>query len=1071
MPRRWPVSSRRARWAIAIAALALIVLFASLQRIAAFYTDFLWFKSLGFSSVWAKTVTVQVGLGAVFTIVLFAVLWSNLVLADKLAPSPAPPSGDILVTRWQAIINGHSRWLRLGVAIFFALVGGISAHSEWGNWLLFSNSVPFTQTSAPWTSDPVNHLNVSFYVFKLPFLNWFIGWLFSAVVLTLLLSLLAHYLNGGVRPHSAVQRVSPRVKAHLSVLLAVLALVQGANYFLARLSVVLSTNYVVNGATYTDVHAVRPALILLIAISVIAAGLFLYNARQQGWLLPTVAVALWGLVWLLVANVYPAAVQNFVVKPSEYVKEAQYITQNINATRYAYGLNDVQQQNFVGDAGLNASQLAGTSGQAVANRQTLANVRLLDPQYLSQTITNQQGFRQYYSMSGPSLDRYDLPTGPRGSEVETQVLISARQLDPNGVSPSWVNTHLQYTHGYGAVVAPVGQSGVSSGGSPAYDLRDLPPTGQPSLNVQPRIYYDTSSSSGNGYVVAGSNQAELDYEAQNGTQRYSPGYTASGGVPAGGLLRRLAFAVSFGDYNMVLSGQITSTSKVLYFRNVTERLEKAAPFLSYDSDPYPVVTGGSLYWVEDAYTTTDNYPYSEQAFPTGTSRLSTSPGSLGGQAFNYVRNSVKAVVNAYTGKVWFFVMPNPDPVISTYENAFPGLFTPVSDADLDIPNITSHWRYPEDLFTVQTDMYGRYHQTNSQVFYANSQQWSVAQNSATGLVSPATTGAPLVPSTGVSTTFNPQPNVLPQYELTALPGQNPTQQRFVLVEPFVPASNGNKQDLTAFMTAPSDTNDYGQLTAYAIPSSEQVYSPNLVTSAVETNNNVSSEITLLDKSGSKVILGNVIMTPIGQSLLYIEPLYVVQASNSVGHLNDVAVVWDGKVFDAGNGVPSLDAALCKVTNPDGSQPFASYCTPGTTPPTTPPANNKPPKGHNTTTSTTTTSTTAPSSTRTTTVLPTNGATLAQDLAGAEKDFLYANAALHQGDLATYQQDIAAAEALVTAAADLADVGAPKPTTTLPGKSHGTGGTTPPNGTTTTTSTTLPRSGHSGSTVPQASTTT
>lgn len=1027
MPRRFPVSSRRGRWALVIAVIVLIVLIVFLQRIASFYTDYLWFKSLSFSSVWSKTITVELGLGATFSVVLFLLLWSNLVLADRLAPNPVPPTSDVLVTRWQSLTQGRSRWVRLVVAIFFALIGGASAHSQWNNWLLFSNSTPFTGTSAPWGgTDPLNHLNVGFYVFTLPFLDWVVGWVFSAIVLTLLLTLLAHYLNGGVRPHSAVQRVSPRVKAHLSVLLAVLALVQGGSYYLDRLSLVLSTKYVVDGATYTDVHAVRPALILLIAIAVIAAGLFLYNARQQGWLLPSVAVALWGLVWILVLNVYPAAVQAFVVNPSENVKEAQYIERNIAATTYAYGLNDVTTQAFNGATPVTASDVSDGSAQAEANRQTLANIRLLDPDDVGSTITKFQGFRDYYSMSGPSTDRYDLPIGKGGKSVETQVLISARQLNVTGVPSSWVNTHLQYTHGYGAVVAPANQAGVNdSSGYPNYDLSGLPPAGQPSLNAQPRIYYDTSPESASGYVVAGSSEDELDYEDPATSQEVTSHYTGSGGVPAGGFVRRLAFAVSFGDYNMLLSGAINPSSRVLYYRNVTERLEKAAPFLSYDGDPYPVVLDGSLYWVQDAYTTTDNYPYAEQAGANGTARLQSSPYGLENEAFNYVRNTVKAVVNAYTGKVWFFVMPSstvPDPIIATYQKAFPKLFTPMSDADKDIPGITAHWRYPEDLFTVQTNMYTQYHQQNASVFYSNSQEWSIAENPASGEVGTTTTAAPLVPVTlgSTSTTSTSQEALLPQYELMALPGQ--TQQSFVLVEPFVPYSNGDKQNLTAFMTASSDPDDYGQLTVYSIPAGETVDSPYLVSTAVETNSSISQEITLLGKVGSKVILGNVIMAPVSQSLLYIQPLYVEQESNQVARLDDVIVVYDEKAFHSGNGDPSLSAALCKVTNSDNGHPFSSYCAQAPKPPKTSTSSGK--KSSTTSSGpTTTTTTTAPRSasrTTTTVALPTSRGTLAQDLAGAQQDFADANAALRQGDFATYQSDLDAGEALVAQAAKLAN---------------------------------------------------
>ena len=336
IPRRLPRTSRRTRWAVAIAIVVLVLLVAFLQRAASFYTDLLWFRSVGLSSVWSKTVVVQLGLSALFSVVFFALLWGNLLIADRLAP-PIRTSDDELVNRWQVLAEGRMTWIRVGVAVVFGLIGGTSAHGQWNNWLLFSNAAPFPST-APWGgTDPLNHLNDGFYIFRLPFLNWLVGWCFAALVVTLLLSLVAHYLNGGVRPHAGGQRVGPRVKAHLSVLLAALALVEAVSYYLQKLSLVLSRSYVVNGATYTDLHATSPALVLLIAIAVIAAGLLLYNVRQQGWLLPTVAVALWALVWVLVVNAYPAIVQALVVNPSENVKEAPYIARNITATTTATG--------------------------------------------------------------------------------------------------------------------------------------------------------------------------------------------------------------------------------------------------------------------------------------------------------------------------------------------------------------------------------------------------------------------------------------------------------------------------------------------------------------------------------------------------------------------------------------------------------------------------------------------------------------------------------------------------------------------------------------------------------------
>jgi uncharacterized membrane protein (UPF0182 family) len=1021
IPRRFSLANRRTRWTLVIAFVALIVLVASAQHLASFYTDFLWFQSVGLSSVWVKTITIETGLGVTFTVLLFALLWGNLSLADRLAPNAttlAPT--DELVARWQELASAHMRWIRLAVCAAFALIGGLSAHSQWNNWLLFSNAQPFSASSAPWKGlDPLNHMNDSFYVFKLPFLSWLVGWAFSALIVTLLLCLVAHYLNGGIRPHSAMQRVSRQVKAHLSVLLAALALVEGVNYYLQRLSLVLSTKYpVLNGATYTDVHAVRPALLLLIAISVIAAGLFLYNVRQQGWLLPSVAVALWGLVWILVANVYPAIVQAVVVKPAENAKEAPYLAENIEATTWAYGLENVQSQTFQGNATIAASEVTGKSRSAVTNQQSLANVPLLDADVagMNSVFNKSQGFRGYYTMSGPSADRYDLPLGPGGKSTETQVLVSARQLYSAEAPGSWVNQVLQYTHGYGAVVAPANQAGVQSDGSPNFTLQGLPPSGVPSINVQPRIYFDISPGSQTGYVIANSDQPELDYQDPLTQNEKETHYTGEGGVAMGGFLRRLAFAFSFSSPNIVLSDDIDSNSRILYNRNVIQRLEKAAPFLSYDSDPYPVVLNGRLYWVADAYTTTDNFPYSEQATSDPDfGRLPSSNYGLSTESFNYVRNSVKCVVDAYTGQMWFFVMQTqtPDPIIETYMQAFPKLFTPVSKADSLIPGITGHWRYPEDLFTVQTNMYSTYHQQQENVFYANSQAWGIAQNPAAGEVTVAATTVPS--ALAAPTLAPPPPDVLPEYELVALPGQ--TNQSFVLVQPFQPASvSGQKQNLTAFMTASSDPSDYGALNVYAIPSGQSVDGPYQVTSAIEQNTSISEEISLLGQkgSGSKVVLGDVMLTPIGQSLVYTQPLYIEQQTNQVPRLGDVIVVYDNTAFHSGTTHPTLAAALCQVTNPSGGHPFASYCS--QVPSSTPTVPSTPTKPTHPSTTTTTTTTSVPAATTTTQPsTPSSHSTLAQDLAIATQDFAAADQALKEGDLGTYQNDVRAAEAAVALA--------------------------------------------------------
>jgi uncharacterized membrane protein (UPF0182 family) len=1017
-PRHFSLASHRARWVIGIFVAVLVVLLVFSHNIASFYTNILWYGSVGFTSVWVKTFTIQLGLACTFTAVLFALIWSNLSLAERLAPLSATLSpGDSLVSRWQELTFGRTRWIRLLVTAFFALIGGISAHSQWVNWSLFSNAQPFTSASAPSGGvDPLNHLNDGFYVFRLPFLNWVTGWLFSALVVTFLLCLVAHYLNGGIRPHAAMERVSPKVKAHLSVLLAVLALVEGSRYYLERLSLVLSTKYVVDGATYTDVHATRPALLLLVAISVIAAGLFLYNARQQGWLLPAVGAALWGLVWVLVANVYPALVQSLVVNPSENVKEQPYIQDNITATTWSYGLEGVITQAFQGGGTVTAAQVTGKSPQSLANEQSLANVPLLDAgaSGMNSVFTKQQGFRPYYTMSGPSTDRYDLP-GPNGRPEETQVLISARELDPGGAPGSWVSQHLQYTHGYGAVVAPADQKGVDpSDGYPKFSLAGLPPAGEPALTGRPQIYFSANPQLSNGYVIADSDQTEVDYENPASGNQVESHYAGSGGVKVGGFFRRLAFALSFGDYNIFISGQVDSSSRILYHRNVVQALQKVAPFLTYDSNPYPVIDNGSVYWVVDAYTTSDNFPYSQQA---NTDRLPASS-ELANERFNYIRNSVKAVVDAYTGKMWFFVQDPTDPVLETWRQAFPALFTPMSEADREIPGITAHWRYPEDFFVVQTNMWQRYHQQDPSVFYQNVQGWGIPENPAAGEVAAASTSVPTFPVTQPARAPAPA-SVMPLYELVALPGQ--TQQSFVLVQPFVPATAGNRQSqvLASFMTASSDPNDYGQLTDYTIPSGQSVDGPYLVSTAVDENNAISQEITLLNHDNSKVVLGNVIITPVGQSLIYTQPLYVEQTANQVPSLRDVIVVYNGAAFHSGATGPSLDAALCNVTNPDGSHPFSTYC-PGATSRGTARPGSTPSTAKTKAPTTTTTTTTPPVTTPRT--KPAKG-TVASDLAAAERYFMLANAALKQGDLASYQSDIRAGEALVAQADQLASTAA------------------------------------------------
>lgn len=996
LPRRLPRTSRRFRIGVLVAVVVIVILVTSLRSVATFWTDYLWFKEVHFLSVFRGVLVNEVILATIFTVAFFAIMMLNLTIADRVIPRSGVMPEDELVVRYRQVVAPHARTVRIVVSAIFALLAGIGTRGEWNNWILFLNKTEFHQT------DPLNHLDYGFYVFQLPFIQFLVNWLFAAIIVVTIVTAVAHYLNGGVNFQASGERVSRRVKTHISVLFAILALIRAGDYYLARISLVLNRRYFVNGATYTVVHALRPADIILIVAALFAMVLFVYNTRQKGWLLPGVAIGVWIVVYLLVGVAYPAFIQAVRVNPSEITRERPYIADNIKATQYAMGLSAVaQSKQQISNSPLTPSEVSGNTPQAVANQEALANVRLLDPQFIANAFDKDQELRSYFTLDNLNTDRYIL----NGHLTET--LVAARELNQSGVPAGFVNQKLEYTHGYGAVVAPANETGVTAAGTVNYSLSNLPPQGQPSLsgpNSQPRIYYGDASPTGS-YVVAKSKQPELDYETNNGAQQATT-YSGPGGVPAGSLLRRTAFALRFGDANILLSGQVDPSSRVMFYRNITQRVEKAAPFLKFDSDPYPVVLNGRVEWIIDAYTTTNNLPYAQEA---DTSRLTTGKDTLGSTTFNYVRNSVKVVVDSYTGQMKFFVVDPSDPVIQTYEKAFPDLFTPVSQADKLFPGITSHWRYPQDLFIVQTNMYGRYHLSDPNQFYTQAQAWNVAQDPGSGTPGQGTVigTQQLAPNGQIITSQTAR--FTPTYLITHLPGQ--TKERFLLLEPFVPVSQGDKQqNLTAFMTAESSPQGKGSLQVFTTPPGSNVYGPLLAGAAISANTTISSEISLLNQNGSKVLLGNLVTVPIDNTLLYVEPLYVASSTNAVPQLDDVIVVYDGTAYDSGNA--SLDKALCKITNPDGSRPFQNYCNTAAANRQSlgnPGGNASSGSSSSTSTSTSsTTSTTVPSSS--TTLPAAQGNTVAQLVTNARNELNAANAALSSGDLATYQKDVNQANA-------------------------------------------------------------
>jgi uncharacterized protein len=857
----------RGRIVLAIAVVVVIVLIFSLRGIAGFYTDYLWFGSIHLTSVWAGVVATKLALAAVFSAVFFLAMWLNLAVADRMAPTyRLSGPEDEFVQRYREAVGPHVGKVRVVASVVFALLVGTGAAAQWNKWLLFRNSVPFG------IKDPQFHKDIGFFVFRLPFYSYLVSWGFLAIVVITIVSVVAHYLNGGIRLQARSNRVTPYVKAHISLLLAALALLKAIGYYLQRYNLDFSTRGVVNGGLYTDIKAQLPALTLLILISLVAMGLFVYNIRLQGWVLPIIGVGLWAFVSLVVGAVYPAIIQKFRVQPAENALERPYLQRNMTSTRTAYKINNVQVTQYPYTTQLSATDLT-------LDAQTVRNIRLWDAAFAPQTYQKLQEIRSYYQFPSQdlSVDRYGL------NGEETQTLLAVRELNPNDLpEQGWVNTHLQYTHGYGAVLSPA--NAATTDGNPVFAISNIPPvdaagSGAPTI-TKPQVYYGLGM---DGFVIANTQQREIDYQSPDGTN-VTGHYTASGGVQLSSFFKRAAFALRFGDINTLISGQVTSKSRVLWVRDIQQRVAKAAPFLQLDSDPYAAIVDGRIEWIQDAYTTTDHYPYSQFADTSGLPN-----GSGLNQNFNYVRNSVKVVVDAYTGDLKFYVMDPSDPIVQAYAKAFPKLFLPASAMSSDL---RTHLRYPEDLFRIQTSLYGRYHITGVNDFYNAADAWNVAQSGGEG--PPNGSLQTLTTDAQGFVVAGSQKRMDPQYLEMRLPAaQNAS---FLLLQALVPISQGDKQqNLAAFMVAQSDPSQYGRLQVFEMPPGLTVDGPALVDARIAADKTVSSQITFVNQQGSQVQLGNIVVIPIQGSLIYVRPLYIESARNPLPQLSEVIVVSGNKV--------------------------------------------------------------------------------------------------------------------------------------------------------------------------------
>ncbi len=866
MPRRPPRTPGRGRAFLVIGVVVLFLVLTSLRGIAGFYTDYLWFDSLGKSSVFSGVLGAKIALAVIFTGAFFVMLWANLVIADRLAPPfrPAGPDEEFL-ERYHDLVAGRTGWVRAGVSALLALIAGAGVSSEWNSWLLFTHGGSFG------VKDPQFQTDVGFYVFKLPFLSFVSGWLFASLLIVLIVTAVAHYLNGGIRVSSMGQRVTPVVKAHLSVLLGLLALVKAVGYWLQRYELTVSSRGYVDGAGYTDVKAQLPAIYLLLCISVAAFILFIINIWRRGWTLPVLGVSLWALVAVVAGAIYPEFIQRVRVTPNESQKERPYIERNLEATKVAMGLSeeegDVIIENFDLNTDVDTIDLA-------ANEASVRNIRIWDPsrEILGQTFPQLQRTRDFYAVNDVDIDRYQL-----GGE-STQVVLSVRDLNTAGVpQKSWVGQHLAYTHGYGAIVAPANAK--DENGAPVFVGKDVPyDTDQPALKLtQPAVYFGEELGS---YVITDTKVREIDFQGNEGTEYTT--YDGDDGVKLDGPLKRAAFALRFGAPNLLLSSQLKGDSKVLYIRDIRDRVEALAPFLHYDADPYPVLIEGRIKWMIDAYTTTNRYPYAQ----TGDNEQLDARSGLR-HDFNYVRNSVKAVVDAYDGTTDFYVMPVDDPIIEAYRDAFPKLF---QDFD-DMPDgLKSHLRYPEDLFRVQSKMWGKYHIKEAQEFYGGDDSWDVARD-------PGTTGAAQATRTtdaNGNTVTSRNTRIEPYYLFTKLPGRD--EPEFILLRPFVPVSReDDNQVLTAFMVGQSDGDDYGKLRVYRMPRGQTVNGPAIVQGEIQRSTDVSESETLLAGPGSTVSYGSLTFIPIDGGLVYVRPFYVTSSDSKIPGLEKVIVYFQGNV--------------------------------------------------------------------------------------------------------------------------------------------------------------------------------
>ena len=828
----------RISWIVLI--IALLVLLGGLSFVVDMYFDLLWFQELGKTTVFTTSLYAKSVVGCVTLLLGFFFFYLNLWFANRgpgqIQIGIPTPTGQITAYTFSPdTIRRASVILSFVGAVFFAL----KESDSWGIVWRYTHQVPFN------IKDPVFGRDVSFYFFSLPLFEEVVAIGITACFLAGIAVLVLYHFKGtltlrGLR--SGGRR--GRVGAHLSVLAALLFVFLAADAYLSRFGVLNATHEVFSGASYADLHARVPMLGVLALCSLISALLWIYNIFARHNWGAILAVVLY-FAMAFVGRAYPAVLQKFVVAPNELDREYPQIQRNIQGTLAAYGLSRVEDRSLSGDKALTPQDIQ-------QNAVTIHSIRLWDHQPLLDTFSQIQEIRTYYGFITVDNDRYHL------SGETQQMMLSPRELNSASLPErNWINEHLSYTHGYGLTLGPVNR--VTSEGLPVLLVKDIPPHADyPIFNVtRPEIYFGELTKD---YVVVKTGQKEFDYPS--GEENKYATYAGSGGVPVKTFFRKLLFAFYFKDPNIVLSPLLTGDSRFLYYRDLKRRFSRVAPFLTLDQDPYMVISEGKLYWIQDGYTTGDRYPYSTEALGIG----------------NYIRNSVKMVLDAYSGSVDLYVSDPNDPVIQVYQRIFRGIFRPLSELPTDL---RSHIRYPEDIFKIQTYIYSVYHMPNPQVFYNKEDLWHI----------------PVI-SSGAN-----EAAMLPYYTVMRLPREK--QEEFILMLPFTPAG---KDNLSAWMVARSDGEHYGQLVVYRFPKQKLVYGPKQIVARINQEAEISRQISLWDQHGSQVMLGTLLVIPIEEALLYVRPLYLRAESGKIPELKRVIVAYENKIAME----ETLEASIAKI---------------------------------------------------------------------------------------------------------------------------------------------------------------